>query len=63
MKMNEFTKEELDLLNKSMLVDMLHNPCTDSMDALREKILYMIETYDDPQYCEHSGIRLGKRDE
>jgi short-subunit dehydrogenase len=43
--MNDFTKEELLQLNKSLIVDMKHNRCTEIMDSVREKIINMIDNY------------------
>ena len=58
--MNDFTKEEL----KEMLV-LIHdrrNSLADFLpiNALVLKINRLIETYDKPEYCEHSGVRLDK---
>jgi len=53
---NDFTKNELEEINKSIIIDMRYNPCTDFKDKLREKILHMIDNY--PDECVHKWLNM-----
>lgn len=54
--MNDFTKEELDLI-----YEVLDKDCWELHVDLQSKIRRMIENYDNPEYCAHSGVKLEKK--
>jgi hypothetical protein len=59
--MNEFTKEELEYLHHTIdnIVECYSEP--DIAYLVRDKIQHLIETYDNPEYCAHSGVKLEKK--
>ena len=62
--MNDFTKEELIML-KNMILHIRNDYPAVRLDTdccvLKAKIQRMIETYDEPKYCAHSGAKLEKK--
>jgi hypothetical protein len=65
LQMNEFSKEELEQLlfdidAKIFMMEREKSYIDADYLKLRDKIQRMIETYDEPEYCAHSGAKLEK---
>ena len=60
--MNEFTKEELEEIKRCLryMTKGGTTPYSLLTMSIHDKVKRMIETYDKPEYCGHSGIKLTK---
>jgi hypothetical protein len=58
MNMHDFTKEELKYIRDTMINIVEVYPDSELPYSIRDKIKRMIESYDEPNYCAHSGAKL-----